>query len=595
MSANLFPELTIENVNANYTLRKLNQLNASVINTSMLETQSARYYGAGTGDATVDDTPLIRKCIDVNINQPYGGIVYLPDDAYYIKTPLVIPPCSNLKFYGNGATLLLSTNAYVEFNACSQIELSGIKVVPVDADVVVASALRIINCRNFNLHDVDVIGNNEASPNINKATQFANGILLLATLGSTQSNIISNCLILSCFNGIVCACEYVQIININVMHCSNGVVIPTGNSSVKSSTVTLCRNGIYVYGPNACYMVDGVSASYSNNPDHSMIIGCTINHCSCTGILFNSCTSGFIVSANIIIANGLGLTSVSNSANPMFTPFALDTYAYDPVGKLYGYGIYIQRSVQINIVSNHIQQNYINVGGSAYKNCSINSNVIHNTGTDGNLGVLTRGCIVDYNNDNIATSAPSIAFFSNQYNCIANNNLVGRPSSSIFGNSNPILFNGTLSGAGGYSFKGNMGSAYRQNLRLTTSDTATTGFTANPGVLAIDITATANYHLSGSFETYYIDFSCTSQLTFSRSLDNTSFNIVMIGTAGSKEIVANGLTNPDDNFISGTGLVVTETGTSPNITRTFTFSKAGLYQFINISADQSEWFIQCPP
>ena len=555
------------------------------------EKSSVKYYGAGL-NSSEDDTPKIMRCVNANINQPSGGIVYIPDGKYKINTPLIVPACANLKFYGTSATFVLETGAYIEFNGCSGLELSGIDIVPLTSSSVIVSALRIINCVNFFIHDLDIIGNSNGILSLNAPVQFANGILIMSTFGFHQTNILTNCHVMSCTNGIVCASEYVLMNDLNVLHCSNGIVIPSGNTGVKNSNVTANRIGIMVYGPNSTYMVPEVASSYSNNPDHSAIIGCTINHNTCCGILLNSATSGYLISSNLIIANGLGTTSVSSS-NPIFLPATLDTYAYDPVGKLYGYGIYIQRCTNLNIVSNFMQQNYINIGASAYKNSIITSNTIHNTGTDGNLGVLTRGCIVDFNNDNVATSAPSIPTFTNQYNSITNNNVVGRPSPAIFGSSNPILFNGTLVGEGGYIFKGNSGSGYKQSLRLTTSDTATTGFEASPSVCVVKSTAVAAFTLTGAYETYYIDSAATATLSFGKSLDNTSFNIIIKGST-TINIVATGLSLADNNVVTGSGLVVSQTGTAPNITRTFAFSQAGLYRFQNFVAESATWVIQCP-
>lgn len=556
------------------------------------EKQSVKYYGAGL-NPNEDDTPKIMKCVNANIGKANGGIVYFPDGEYLINTPLIIPTCANLKFYGTSATFLLATNTYVEFNSCSGLELSGIDFKPKSSSSDISgSALRIINCINFNIHDLDIIGNFNGIPAINADVQFDNGVLLMSSFGSNQTSIISDCHILSCFNGIVCACEYVIMSDLNITQCSNGIVIPSGNSSVKNSNLTQNRIGIIVYGPNSTYMVPGVASSFSNNPDHSSIIGCTINHNSCCGIFINSATSGFLISSNIIIANGLGSTSVS-STNIIFQPAILDTYAYDPVGKLYGYGIYIQRSVNIIIVSNFIQQNYINIGASAYRNSSIISNLIHNTGTDGNLGVLTRGCIVDFNNDNISTSSPSIATFTNQYNMITNNNINGRPSSSVFGSSNPIIFNGSLVGEGGYKCSGNSGSAYNQLLRLTTSNTSTTGFISYPGILTIGSDAVASFTLTGTYEKYYIDSLTTSILNFGKSLDNTSFDIIIKGTS-TINIFATNLSLANSNIVHGSGLAISQSGTAPNITRTFAFSQPGLYKFQNFVSETATWLIQCP-
>lgn len=322
----------------------------------------------------------------------------------------------------------------------------------------------------------------------------------------------------------------------------DGEYYELANAQVKSCT----ENGVLIKGGNNSVLgghftrnrigikVDGFGTA---NSDHGKIVGATINHNCAAGIYMKDVGLSFHVCGCEIWANSGTFITPSTLVEATSVPAQTERF-----------GIYAERTDFLNIVSN-ILANTINMGADTWRFCTVTANYFKGTST-------TPG-IIEYGSTGV--------------------NATGNQLISIVGN----VQHGTSAKL--IEFWGNVfDRRYKVKDNSTTISSWLDVAAATTGVLTFD----ANY------ENLTMHVNATAIVIFGNSLGGNSFDIIIRGI-----VAAETKTISCDNTISAALVpVVLGTGVVYDVpSRTYTFSRNGLYSFRPNGQFMNNWIIQCPP
>lgn len=505
-----------------------------------------KLYGA-VGDGIADDTVAIQKAIDAN------NSVLLFDGTFRITSELIVSGKTDFTIFSESATLLLdipeatvsgkyciNVSDCVNFSAQGRLYLtstSTLDVKPAVANVDAGGGIIVTGSRSTTIDDVFIDG------------PFDTGIRIgtqIAGINALEASSIDNVVIKNCLKGIDLIGEYYSVNNARVSYCRTGINVIGGNNSISTSHCILNRIGIAVIG--------GVVF----NSDHGKIEGCSLNHNILCGLFIKDTQYSTAVTDTQIWAN------IGDDAFPVgFLPV---TFTADEVlaaaGRTTQFGVYLQNVEGINMTSNFIARNNVNLAVDGYVNTTISSNTFITD--DGR----TSSHIIEYGNAHSG-------FNVNAQNSICNNIFDGN------------YVNGAVNGDKRIKFFNNTGN--------TTQDDKSIAVVNNRGTTGLDYLPLLNVGsgtivFDPNYESMLFHINTAFNITLHSSWAGSTMKIAVFGVtaAETKTMVLasaatyNGTASP----------VILSTGLAYNAgTKTYTFSANGLYTFIPYGSSVNEWCV----
>lgn len=362
-------------------------------------------YGAA-GDGSTDDTTAIQNAI--NALSTKGGIVYFPPGTYLISSDLIVSN-NNIIVLGSGRASTIKPSANSQ-----------------------ANCLKISECNNITVRDIQINGNKSNVDQLGAGTQYTklNGIYITGCDDVT----IENCYIHDYYAGGILADSSTNLFiqNNRIKNgIDNGIFLRPSPEDVACTTATIVGNivsngsysGIQCIRSN--YITIAGNVSYSNGPSQKQGDGIGLEGCSHCTITGNVCYSNGIQGINIRYTNeggaNLGCSHVVVAGNECYNHTSSDGDAG---------GIEVNATDDIQVIGNVVDRNYY----------GININV------DGGIGV-TNAVFVDNSVRNSINRGININLTAQSNFVFSNNVVIGSGSDNFYTNVRVWIQGGMFSGA----------------------------------------------------------------------------------------------------------------------------------------------------
>jgi len=301
------------------------------------ESVSVKDFGA-VGDGVTDDTTAIRAAIADAIANGIG-LIWFPRGTYRAQGLVITDYTGDgISLDGQGATILLGANE------------TGVSIVNSE-NVHVGKGLTFRSAAISGINQIGVLITNSGRCVIEGHYQnLTYGIKVASTktglvTGAYPIPIRLSPIVKACAAGVYCAPtgEYVDIVDPLIQDCTLfGVTCDAGNVKILGGVISGNDIGIYYDG------------SASSNGDHGAIIGVTANHNAKANLyLLNIDKSMLVTGCNFWAA-----------ISEPFGTGLLDT----------AFGVYLQNVKNVNLTSNVIAHNLVNLGYDGMVSCTIANN-----------------------------------------------------------------------------------------------------------------------------------------------------------------------------------------------------------------------------
>lgn len=347
---------------------------------------NVKEYGA-VGDGVTNDTTSINNAIAAL--PASGGILYIPNGKYIISATLMFTNKVHLQIISDNANIF-SNAAFnsVQFNTCHYLSIDSKLLISTNSFAANSCGVIFNNSNGVNVSKLVVSGGSGGGYNFGIYIYPTTGSILPAVGVGDSNSTLNNCVVTLCQEGININGEYWTISNCQfIKNVGYGI-----NSSAGNTTVIGCN----CIGNSVGMLLDGRS---NGNSDHGKIVGTTFNHNNTCGLLIKTVRYGHIIDGCQFWA---GTQPIGNIVDNI-------------TARSYGYGLYVENVMNLNIVNNEFGHNQYNigVGGWAQTNLTNNQFRMVNTVNRGNIREFGKtspfgtNCLINIKN-NIMYGSSSI-------------------------------------------------------------------------------------------------------------------------------------------------------------------------------------------